>query len=98
MSYANFSAIKTAIDNGATYSGGYVVESGVAKLCKLDAGVWTLDESEGVPFYNAAHFGRVRDNIILLDPGEYQYAIAEDAETPIGQLALVAGKARVIDP
>lgn len=98
--YADCTLIKDAIDNGATYSGGFVVEGGVAKKLVLTNGVFTLDENDpaGVLFYNRRHFDLLADGVVLTDPGEYQFAIADAEGNPIGQLAIVAGRAKVIDP
>lgn len=100
--YANPNAVKTAISGGATYSGGRIVEGGVAKWLKLVAGVWTLDAASGVPLYNKTHYTLIKNNVVLQDPGEYQFCLAAGGTTVIGQLAQVnvggTDYAMVIDP
>lgn len=107
MTIANPSEIKDAITAGAVYSGGLLVVSGVAKYPKLDntdpdAPFWTLDDVSGTPLLNRAHFNRLATNIVLTDPGPYQYCLADGSGTPIGQLAVMTvdgdQRAMVIDP
>lgn len=105
MSRANPVAIYDAINAGGTYANGYVVISGVANKCLLVDGVWSLDPANGVLFYNEAHFNRMKaPNQILTDPGteeapnEYLWCIADADGNALGQLALVNGKAKILDP
>lgn len=111
MSTANPIEIKDAISAGATFSGGLIVVAGVAKYPKLDntnpaEPFWTLDDADGTPFLNRSHFLRVANNIVLTDPGDYQYCLADGNGNPIGQLAVktveIDGvpqpRAMVIDP
>jgi len=79
---ANPSQIKNAIDAGAVFSSGLLVVSGVAKYPKLDNSnpaepFWTLDDVSGTPLLNRAHFNRIANNIVLTDPGTYQYCLAD---------------------
>ena len=108
---ANPSQIKNAIDAGAVFSSGLLVVSGVAKYPKLDNSnpaepFWTLDDVSGTPLLNRAHFNRIANNIVLTDPGTYQYCLADGGGMAIGQLAVVTveidgvnvQRAAVIDP
>lgn len=94
MSFANPTAIKDATNGGATFSGGYVVDGGVAKYCLLTNGVWTLDENSGVLFYNRTHFNLFKNGTVETS-GEYENAISTVAG--LQQLALVDGFAKLID-
>ena len=111
MTIANPAQIKDAITAGATFSAGLLVVSGVAKYPKLDNSdpahpFWKLDDVSGTPLLNRAHFNRIANNIVLTDPGDYQYCLADGNGNPIGQLAVVTvtiddtpePRAMVIDP
>lgn len=104
---ANPTVVKTAITNGATFSGGKLVVSGTAYWLRLDTTdpdnpAWVLDASEGVKFWNRTQFTMVKNNIVLADPGEYQWCIATSGGMPIGQLAVtnIEGEnvAAILDP
>lgn len=108
---ADPSQVKQAITDGAVYSGGKLVVSGVEKFLKLDvsnpdAPFWTLDEANGLLLLNRAHFNRIANNTVITAPGPYQYCFADGSGAAIGQLAVdtveIDGvdvlRAMVIDP
>lgn len=94
MARANPTAVKTAIStDGATYSSGMLIHQGVAKYLRLDTTdpdnpVWVLDSGAGVRLYNKTQFTMIKNNVVLSDPGEYQWCLATPQGVPIGQLAL----------
>lgn len=105
---ANPTAVKTAIStDNATYSSGQLVHQGTAKYLRLDVSdpdnpVWVLDSVTGVRLYNKTHYTLIKNNVVLADPGEYQWCIATPQGAPIGQLAVVnvggTDYAMIVDP
>jgi len=95
VTYANPTAIKDAIDNGATWSGGALVISDVSNYCVLADGVWSLSSVSGDTMPRGA-FRLIQNGTLITDPGEYQWCF--DTAGGTLQLAEQDGVATLIDP
>lgn len=101
MPYANVDAVKAALDNGATYSGGKLMIGGVAHFLLLQDNAWTPDPSTGVLIYNRTHYDRMKSSPVITS-GDYTNCFATPAPGNEQQLAAVfengVTKAKLVDP